>query len=80
MIRPGQRPNSWGDTFDENGRSVFVYCTTDPDTAEAYADAVRRECGRGHVYRVRPTGPLRSDYNGSDFKSVHPLEVIERLS
>lgn len=80
MIRPGQRPNSWGDTFDDRGRSVFVYCTTDQDTAEAYADAVRRERGRGYVYRVRPTGALMPDHNGRDFRSRHPLEVIERLS
>ena len=81
LIRPGQRPNPWGDTFDDNGRSVFVYCTTDLDTAESYADAVRQQTGRrGHVYRVRPTGELRPDYNGHDFKSRHPLEVIERIS
>lgn len=80
MIRPGQRPNSWGDTFDDRGRSVFVYCTTDQDTAESYADAVRRETGRGFVYRVRPTGALLPDTNPRDHRSRHPLEVIERLS
>lgn len=80
LIRPGQRPNPWGDTFDEDGRSVFVYCTTDLDTAESYADAIRQLGRRGYVYRVRPTGPLLPDYNGHDFRSRRPLEVIERLS
>lgn len=82
LLLPGQRPNSWGDTFDENGRSVYVYCTTDIDTAESYADAVRQIAGRrrAYVYRVEPTGPLLPDYNGADFKSRHPLRVLERLS
>jgi hypothetical protein len=80
MVRTGQRPNPWGDTFDENGRSVFVYCTTDLNTAESYADAIRSNGGRGHVYRVRPTGSLLPDHNGRDFKSRSPLEVIERLA
>lgn len=80
LLRPGQRPNAWGDTFDEDGRSVFVYCTTSLDTAESYADAVRQAGRRGHVYLVRPTGELFPDYNGADYKSRHPLEVVERLS
>lgn len=81
LILPGQRPNPWGDTFDDNGRSVYVYCTTDLDTAESYADAVRQQTGRrSYVYEVEPTGPLLGDYNGADRKSRHPLRVVERLS
>lgn len=79
-ITPGRKPNPWGDTFDEKGRSIFVYCTTDLSTAESYADAIRRVGGRGYVYEVRPLGVLWPDGHGSDFKSVIPLEVVERLS
>lgn len=80
LLRPGQRPNPWGDTFDDEGRSVYVYCTTDLDTAESYADAVRRATRRpAYVYEVRPTGELLPDYNGHDFKSKHPLEIIRRI-
>lgn len=79
LIRPGQRPNPWGDTFDDDGRSVFVYCTSSLDTAEAYAEAVRRTGRRAYVYRVRPTGDLLPDGGGQDFRSRQPLEIIERL-
>jgi hypothetical protein len=75
LIEPGRRPNNWGDTFDERGRSVYVYCTTDLSTAESYAQA----CGGGRVYEVEPTGDLLPDYNGSDFKSRKPLKVIARV-
>lgn len=81
LLRPGQRPNPWGDTFDERGRSMFVYCTTDQSTAESYADEIQRLTGhRAYVYRVRPTGRLLPDTNGRDFKTRYPLEVIERLT
>ncbi len=79
-IRPGQRPNPWGDTFDSRGRSVYVYCTTDLSTALSYADAIGGPGGRkGYVYEVEPTGELLPDRNGSDFKSVHALVVVERV-
>lgn len=82
LLKPGQRPNSWGDTFDDRGRSVFVYCTTDLGTAEEYADAIRRIAGRrtAYVYEVRPTGDLLPDRNGQDFKSRAPLEIVQRLN
>lgn len=80
LLRPGQRPNPWGDTFDDNGRSVYLYCTTSLDTAEAYADAVRHTRRLGYVYEVRPTGPLLPDYNGSDYKTRHPLEIVRRIN
>jgi hypothetical protein len=80
LIKPGQRPNPWGDTFDSRGRSLYVYCTTDRGTAESYATAVRKTGRRAHVYEVRPTGQLLPDGSSRDFKSSAPLEVVRRVN
>lgn len=77
LITPGQRPNPWGDTFDERGRSVFVYATASLNTAECYAAAVQ---GRGHVYEVEPTGETLPDYSGDDVKSRHPFRIVRKLA
>ena len=76
MIKPGQRPNSWGDTFDARGRSVHTYFAHEPETAAAYA----RETG-GHMYEVEPTGKVTFDGSGGDgsWRSEHPLRVIRKI-
>lgn len=80
LLRPGQRPNPWGDTFDDNGRSVYIYCTTRLDTAQSYAEAVRQQTGRqARVYEVKPTGPLLADCNAQDYRSRYPLEIVRRV-
>ena len=76
LIAPGRRPNDWGDTFDERGRSVYVYATERLDTAESYATAV---IGHGHVYEVEPTGETLPDYGGGDVKSLHPFRVVRKI-
>lgn len=77
LIRPGRKPNPWGDTFDENGRSLYVYATASLNTAECYAAAV---AGRGYVYEVEPTGDVLPDYSGDDVKSLHPFRVLKRIA
>lgn len=75
LITPGRRPNPWGDTFDERGRSVYAYATTSLETATAYADATG-----GRVYEVEPTGPVAPDYGPGDVKSLHAFKVIKKVS
>jgi hypothetical protein len=79
VLTAGARPNSWGDTFDDRGRSVYVYFTTDLSTAESYADAVGP---RGCVYEIEPAGEIEMDNGGGDgaFRSLYPLLVINRIS
>jgi hypothetical protein len=74
LIVPGRRPNPWGDTFDDRGRSVYVYATTSLSTAQAYADATG-----GRVYLVEPTGPVAPDYGPGDVKSTHPFRMIRKV-
>ena len=76
LITPGRKPNGWGDTFDERGRSVYAYATERLETAESYAAAVT---GRGHVYEVEPTGETVPDYGGDDVKSLHPFRVVRKI-
>lgn len=74
MLSPGRKTNSWGD---EGDKSSHVYFTTEQETAASYA----RELGkRGRVYEVEPTGEFRQDYNGSDYKSKHPLRVVRKIN
>jgi ribosomal protein S18 acetylase RimI-like enzyme/2'-5' RNA ligase len=76
LITPGRKPNSWGDEFDERGRSIHTYFATDPSTAASYARSTK-----GHMYEVEPTGESKRDGSGGDgaFKSKHPLRVIRRI-
>lgn len=72
-ITTGRKPNSWGD---DGGKSTHVYFTTDLDTAHAYADQVGP---KGRVYEVEPTGEFKHDRNGVDFKTKHPLRVVQEV-
>ncbi|MFF7198237.1 NAD(+)--rifampin ADP-ribosyltransferase [Streptomyces sp. NPDC008079] len=71
QIKPGRKTNSWGD---EGAKSTHVYFTTHKDTAASYA----QQSG-GHVYEVEPTGDFKGDYNGGDYKTQHPLNVVRKL-
>jgi hypothetical protein len=77
LIKPKVKPNSWGDDFDERGRSNHTYFSTDRETAASYARALPR----GHLYEVRPTGEAKYDGSSGDgsYKTRHPLEVIREV-
>lgn len=79
MLTAGNRPNPWGDEFDDRGRSVHVYFTTDLSVAESYANALG---ARGRVYEVEPTGEVEMDNGGGEgsFRSRDPLLVLCQLS
>lgn len=70
LITPKRKPNPWGD---EGPKSTHVYFTDRPEVAQDYAD----QAG-GYVYEVEPTGEIKPDYQGSDYKSPHPLRVLRR--
>jgi hypothetical protein len=78
LLTAGRKPNSWGDTFDRRGNSVYVYFSAERDTAESYTRALG---ARGHLYEVAPTGEISMDNGGGDgaFKTVHPLRVIREI-
>lgn len=71
QVKPGMPTNPWGD---EGPRSQRVHFTTSLGGAADYA----RRAG-GHVYEVEPTGEVRQGYDGSEWKSDHPLRVIRRV-
>jgi GNAT superfamily N-acetyltransferase len=75
MIKPGQKPD-WGDEFDERGRTIHTYFSTEPETAISYARA-----SHGHLYEVEPTGEARWDAGGGagSYKSKHPLRIIRHI-
>jgi hypothetical protein len=37
-----------------------------------------RQAG-GYVYEVEPTGDFRMGYNGGEYKTIHPLTVIQAI-
>jgi Rifampin ADP-ribosyl transferase len=78
MITPGRKPNPWGDEFDDRGRSIHTYFSTERETAASYARSLG---SKGHLYEVEPTGEARMDGGGGDgsFKTRHPLRVIRKL-
>lgn len=78
LVTPGQPPNPWGDTFDEHGRSVYVYASDRLDVARSYADAVKALGLRSFVYEVQPTGGLFHDGTG-DVRSRHPFIVVRLI-
>jgi len=73
MISPGCRTNSWGD---ERGCANWVYFSTEPSTAIAYAQAAG-----GHLYQVIPAGEVRFDGSGGagSYRSRSPLLVIREV-
>ncbi|MEU9405525.1 NAD(+)--rifampin ADP-ribosyltransferase [Streptomyces sp. NPDC048281] len=72
QLTAGRRTNrEWGD---EGARSRYIHFTTRLDVAAEYA----RLTG-GHVYEVDPTGEFSHGYNGGEYKSEHPLNVVRRL-
>jgi hypothetical protein len=71
QVRVGMPTNGWGD---EGERSQYVHFTTDLGAAREYSARAG-----GHVYEVEPTGEVRGGYNGSEWKSEHPLRVIRRV-
>lgn len=76
-IDPGQRPNPWGDTFDEHGRSVYVYATDRREIAEAYVDAIRANGRTATLYEVEPTGEVID--TGMEIKSRHPFKIVKKI-
>lgn len=56
-------------------RMKHVYATEDISVASHYAGP------QGHVYEVRPSGPIgkRSDARGPDWASQHPYEVVRKI-
>jgi hypothetical protein len=73
MITTGRKTQGWGD---EGARSTHVYFSTDRGSAESYTRALGK---RGRLYEVEPTGEVKMDYQGTDFKSVHPLRVLREI-
>jgi ribosomal protein S18 acetylase RimI-like enzyme len=76
MLKPGRKPNPWGDEFNDTGRSVHTHFATEPSTAISYA----RSSG-GHLYEIEPTGEVHYDGSGGagSYKSKHPLRVLRRV-
>lgn len=77
-VAPGQKPNPWGDTFDERGRSVYVYASRDINVAVSYATAIRAGGRQASVYEVEATGEVIDA--GMEIRSKHPMTIIRRLT
>lgn len=73
QVTAGRRTNSWGD---EGTNAKYAHLTTNMETAAAYA---REHGARGRLYVVQPTGPVRPGYGSDEYKSEHPLEVVEEI-
>lgn len=73
LVTKGRRTSGWGD---EGETSQYVHLTTDRETAASYA---RAHGARGRLYVVQPTGPIRPGYGSNEYKSEHPLEVVEEI-
>ena len=78
FVAPGRKPNPWGDTFDEHGRSIYVYATESINTATGYRDAIRSLGRWASVYEVEATGETIDA--GMEIKSRHPMTIIRRLT
>jgi hypothetical protein len=77
FVAPGRKPNPWGDTFDDRGRSLYVYATESPGGAAAYRDAIRSLGLPAYVYEVEATGEVID--GGNEIRSKHPFKIVRRL-
>lgn len=83
LLEPGRRAN-----FGEGRTAGHIYFTATLDAATWGAELSVGE-GRGHIYRVEPTGPFEDDPNLTDrkfpgnptrsFRSKHPVRVVEEV-
>lgn len=73
MLTKGRKPNNWGD---EGPKSTHNYFSTDKGSAASYSRSLGN---RGHLYEVEPTGHVKQDYQGTDWKTEHPLRVIRKV-
>ncbi|MFL6088950.1 MAG: NAD(+)--rifampin ADP-ribosyltransferase [Aeromicrobium sp.] len=84
LLRPGRSSN-----FGEGQAANFVYLTATMDAAIWGAELALGE-GRGHIYRVEPTGPIEHDPNLTDtkfrgnrtrsYRTRDPLRVVEEVT
>ncbi|WP_286929605.1 MULTISPECIES: NAD(+)--rifampin ADP-ribosyltransferase [Aeromicrobium] len=83
LLEPGRRAN-----FGENRTAGHIYFTGTLDAATWGAELSVGE-GRGHIYRVEPTGPFEDDPNLTDkkfpgnptrsYRSKEPIRVVEEV-
>lgn len=83
LLRPGVESN-----YGDRERASFVYLTQTLDAATWGAELAVGE-GRGHIYRVEPTGPIEDDPNLTDkrfpgnptrsYRSREPLRVVAEV-
>ncbi|MCL3836526.1 NAD(+)--rifampin ADP-ribosyltransferase [Aeromicrobium duanguangcaii] len=83
LLEPGRRSN-----FGENRTAGHIYFAATLDAAVWGAELSVGE-GRGHIYRVEPTGPFEDDPNLTDkkfpgnptrsYRSKQPIRVVEEV-
>lgn len=84
LITPGYASN-----YGERRQANFVYLTATLDAAVWGAELAAGE-GRGHIYVVKPTGPIQDDPNLTDkkfpgnptrsYRSRDPLIVVDEVT
>ncbi|MCD9153487.1 NAD(+)--rifampin ADP-ribosyltransferase [Aeromicrobium duanguangcaii] len=83
LLEPGRRSN-----FGENRTAGHIYFAATLDAAVWGAELSVGE-GRGHIYRVEPTGAFEDDPNLTDkkfpgnptrsYRSTQPIRVVEEV-
>lgn len=83
LLTPGYSSN-----YGEQRTANFIYLTATLDAATWGAELAQGE-GRGHIYRVEPTGPIENDPNLTDqrfpgnptrsYRTRDPLRVLDEV-